>query len=264
VGVPVALAAIASAIGSYGIMDRLFLFAAPLTLIAYASLLAWIVVAIPARATGPALLGVSAAVALLVTPAHVRRVRHPVFYSVGKQVIADVDSMSRGEPVYIAARSFPLWVFYTTDWRAPDEARLRWAASIGGAGSPAHNNASSRGRARASEARTLKRSYRGRTEIVGLPTGRQYRTTTRTLNPSLAPADWALPLEPDSGWAEVEVDRMASVAHARLWVFGSHMFSLDGAEPALVAELQRRGVRLVMERRQGGTVAYQVEFPGEP
>jgi hypothetical protein len=58
--------------------------------------------------------------------------------------------------------------------------------------------------------------------------------------------------------------RMASVARPRLWVFGSHMFALDGAEPALVAALQQRGVRLVMERRQGSTVAYQVEFPGEP
>ena len=42
------------------------------------------------------------------------------------------------------------------------------------------------------------------------------------------------------------------------------MFALDGAEPGLVAELQRRNVRLVMERRQGSTVAYHVEFPGEP
>ena len=42
------------------------------------------------------------------------------------------------------------------------------------------------------------------------------------------------------------------------------MFALDGAEPSLVAEMQRRGVRLIMQRRQGSTVAYQVEFPGEP
>jgi hypothetical protein len=42
------------------------------------------------------------------------------------------------------------------------------------------------------------------------------------------------------------------------------MFALDGAEPGLVAELQKRGVRLIMERRQGSTVAYQVEFPGDP
>jgi hypothetical protein len=42
------------------------------------------------------------------------------------------------------------------------------------------------------------------------------------------------------------------------------MFALDGAEPALVGEMQRRGVRLIMERRQGTTVGYEVEFPGEP
>jgi hypothetical protein len=101
-------------------------------------------------------------------------------------------------------------------------------------------------------------------EIVGLPTGRQYRTSTRSLDPRLTPDQLALPLWPDSGWAEAEAGRMAAVARPRLWVFGSHMFALDGAEPGLVAELQRRNVRLVMERRQGTTVAYHVEFPGEP
>ncbi len=88
--------------------------------------------------------------------------------------------------------------------------------------------------------------------------------STRTLNPSLPLAEYALPLEPDTGWAELEVSRMASAAHNRIWVFGSHMFALDGAEPALVGEMQRGGVRLIMQRRQGTTVAYEVEFPGEP
>jgi len=264
VAVPLVLAAVACALGYYAVMDRLFLFAAPLTLLAYAAALSWIVAALPAPLTAPALVGVSAVLLSLVGPTHVRRVRHPVFHAVGKQVIADVDSMGRGEPVYIAARSFPLWVFYTTDWRAPDEERLRWAATIAAEGAPAHNNAPSRGRVRPDEARSLARTYHGRLEIVGLPTGRQYRTTTRTLDPSVGRAQWLLPLQPDTAWAEVEVNRMASAARGRLWVFGSHMFSLDGAEPALVAELERRGVRLVMERRQGSTVAYHVEFPGDP
>jgi hypothetical protein len=84
------------------------------------------------------------------------------------------------------------------------------------------------------------------------------------LNASLTAAEYAVPLEPDTGWAELEVSRMAATAHNRLWVFGSHMFALDGAEPALVGEMQRRGVRLIMERRQGTTVGYEVEFPDEP
>jgi len=188
----------------------------------------------------------------------------PKFGPVGKQVIAQVDGTSRDEPVYVAARSFPLWIFYTTDWNAPDEDRLRWAATIARAGGPAHNNAPSRGRVRPDEARDLSRRYRGRLELVGTPTGRQYRTSTRTLDPSLPFAKYALPLEPDTGWAELEVSRLASAAHNRIWVFGSHMFALDGAEPALVGEMQRRGVRLIMQRRQGTTVAYEVEFPGEP
>jgi hypothetical protein len=265
VAAPLVLAALACAIGRYAVMDRLFLFAAPLTVIAYASLLAWVVELVPTRLVTATLAAACAALALAAAPTLVRRMSHPVFNAVGKQVIAQVDSMSlQREPVYIAARSFPLWVFYTTDWRAPDEARLTWAAMIARADGPAHNNAPSRGRVRPDEARELSRLYRGRVELVGTPTGRQYRSSTRTLNRSLTAAEYALPLEPDTGWADLEVDRMASVAHNRLWVFGSHMFALDGAEPALVGEMQRRGVRLIMERRQGTTVGYEVEFPGQP
>jgi hypothetical protein len=73
-----------------------------------------------------------------------------------------------------------------------------------------------------------------------------------------------MPALSDSGWARPEVSRMAAVARPRLWVFGSHMFALDSAEPELVAELQARRVNLLMERRQGTTVGYQVEFPAEP
>jgi len=264
VAIPLVLATLACAVGRYAVMDRLFLFAAPLTMIAYASLLGWVVELVPKRAVATTLTATCAALALAAAPTLAGRIAHPVFYAVGKQVIAQVDGTSRDEPVYVAARSFPLWIFYTTDWNAPDEDRLRWAATIARAGGPAHNNAPSRGRVRPDEARDLSRRYRGRLELVGTPTGRQYRTSTRTLNPSLPLAEYALPLEPDTGWAELEVSRLASAAHNRIWVFGSHMFALDGAEPALVGEMQRRGVRLIMQRRQGTTVAYEVEFPGEP
>ncbi|MDF2775909.1 MAG: hypothetical protein K0S86_5410, partial [Geminicoccaceae bacterium] len=129
----------------------------------------------------------------------------------------------------------------------------------------AHNNAPTRERAvSVVEALMLARPYRGRVELVGLPTGRQYRTSTRSLSPSVRLEELAVPSQPDTGWALVEAQRMAIAAKPRAWVFGSHMFGADGAEPELVAELQRRGVRLLMQRRQGSTVAYHVEFPAEP
>ena len=264
VALPLVLAAGATTFGLYAVMDRLLLFAAPLTLLAYASLVARVAELVPQASRTSALAAACGSIIVAAAPTHARRVANPVFYGVGKQVIADVDSMARAEPVYVTARTFPLWVYYTTDWRNPDVERLRWAASIGGAGAPAHNNAPPRGRVPSADVSMPARSYRGRTEIVGVPTGRQYLTTTRTLDPKLAPADYAVPSQVDAGWAEREVGRMASAARPRLWVFGSHMFALDGAEPALVAELQRRGVRLVMERRQGTTVAYHVEFPADP
>lgn len=264
VGGPTLLVVMASAFRFYPVMDRLMLFAAPLTLIAYAAAVARAVDLTPSRIRPAALVGVGGMVALANARTHATRIAQPVFSGVGKDVLADVDSMSHGDPVYLAARSLPLWVFYTTDWRAPDRERLAWAASIGRSGGPAHNNAPPSGRVRRSDAARLAREYRGRVELVGLPTGRQYVTSTRVLDPRLSPQDYATPAQPDSGWAELEVDRMASVATPRVWVFGSHMFALDGAEPGLVAELQRRGVRLIMERRQGTTVGYHVEFPSEP
>ena len=264
VATPLLFAGSATAVGLYAVMDRLFLFAAPLTLMALASLVASAVELVPQRSRNAALAGAFGAIVLATAPTHARRIAKPVFYAVSAQIVADVDSMARGEPVYIAARSFPLWIFYTTNWRRPDAERLRWAASIAGAGAPAHNNAASRGRVGSADTAALARRYRGRTEIVGLPTGRQYLTTTRVLDARVRPSDYAVPAVVDSGWPELEVTRMAAAARPRLWVFGSHMFALDGAEPSLVAELQRRGVRLLMERRQGSTVAYHVEFPSGP
>jgi hypothetical protein len=262
---PLILAAGACAVGSYAVMDRLFLFAAPLTLTAVAVVVAELTERVHVERRTYALLATCAAIAAIVAPTLIRRIRQPVFYAVGTQIIADIDSMSKGDAVYVAARSFPLWIYYTTDWTAPDVDRLKWAASIGGAGAPAHNNAPSRGgRVQAYEATRLARRYRGRMEIVGLPTGRQYVSSTRSLDPSIPASEQAIPAQSDSGWARLEVSRMAAVARPRLWVFGSHMFALDSAEPELVAELQARRVNLLMERRQGTTVGYQVEFPAEP
>jgi len=264
-GAPLVLAAGACAIGSYAVMDRLFLFAAPLTLTVLAVVVAALIDRARADRRAYALAASCAAMAAIAGPTLVQRAKQPVFYAVGKQIIADIDSMSKGDAVYVAARSFPLWVYYTTDWAVPDTNRLKWASSIGGAGAPAHNNAPSRGgRVRPYEATRLARPYRGRMEIVGLPTGRQYATSTRSLDASIPAAGQATPARPDSGWAQLEVSRMAAVARPRLWVFGSHMFALDSAEPEIVSELQRRGVKLLMERRQGSTVGYQVEFPAEP
>jgi len=244
------------------VMDRLYLFAAPIVLLGLSVLVRVASEQSTTRWRHPVFAALALFVAAVTAEAHVERVTAPVFHGVGKQVVADVDSMSRGDAVYVAARSFPLWIYYTTDWKSPDRERLAWAASIGGAGKAAHNNAPPRGHpVEAAEAVALARPYRGRTEIVGLPTGRQYRTSTRTLDATLTPAQYALPLTPDSAWSAVEVGRMAAVARPKIWVFGSHMFALDGAEPGLVADLQRRGVRLLMERRQGSTVAYHVEFP---
>ena len=134
---PLVMAALASAIGMYPVMDRLFLFAAPLTFIAYASLAVHALERLPERTTPLAVVAACAALALVVAPTHVRRIKQPVFYGVGKQVVADVDSMSRGDAIYVAARSFPLWLYYTTDWTNPDVGRLRWGASISGAGAHA-------------------------------------------------------------------------------------------------------------------------------
>jgi hypothetical protein len=249
---PLALAAIACAVGRYAVMDRLFLFAAPLDRLCV--LLAWVV----DRSTGRRRRSRLRVPRSRSRPADARG---PHFASGvlcrGQARHRQVDGRSRDEPVYIAARSFPSGLLHHR-LGAPDQDRLRWAAMIARAGGPATTTTVAQARA---DGWDLSRRY----AAVQARGHANWATVSddANLNPSLTAVN-TLPLEPDTGWAELEVSRMASAAHNRLWVFGSHMFALDGAEPALVAEMQRRGVRLIMERRQGSTVAYQVEFPGEP
>ena len=93
VAAPLVLATLACAVGCYAVMDRLFLFAAPLTLMAYASLLAWVVDLPPTQAGAATLAAACSALALTAAPTLMSRISHPVFYAVGKEVIAQVDAI---------------------------------------------------------------------------------------------------------------------------------------------------------------------------
>ena len=124
-----------------------------------------------------------------------------------RRLVQEIRTRPDGAPVYVYALGFPAWVVYTTDWGAPDIPRLQWAAQLAGPGGPAFGNAQSRGRPVRCEGDSLTRSYGGRTEIIGIPTGIQVTAVLR---------DWR-PM-PDSGWAANEARRIRAIATSTAWI----------------------------------------------
>src|SRR5207249_1781877 len=102
-------------------------------------------------------------------PLDIALVAHPTAFENVRPLVREFERQSAvGEPIYVFAASLPAWVFYTTDWTAPDTARLTRMARLGSSGGPAFENAAPRGRAIRSEGDSLIYSFRSGGEIVGL------------------------------------------------------------------------------------------------
>jgi hypothetical protein len=137
------------------------------------------------------------------------------------------------EPIYVHPGALPAWAFYTTDWAAPDTARLAFLSRIGSSGGGAFENAPSRG-AVIGEGEGLIRTYRGRKEIFGVPVGLQLHAflgRTKAL--------------PDSGWTEHEIRRIRSEADSAVWLLLAH---LSGHGPEMEFLEEMRGNSLSEER----------------
>jgi hypothetical protein len=221
------LAAIgASFVGIYPVSLRLMLFAGPLVLLLLASGLQAVTEGLrePRARRAWVLIGATLAVPLSAIsllqltrypPEDVRALTHQLQQRRG------------GEPAYIFAGSIPPWLFYSTEWAAPDCGRLRFGARLAAAGGPAFENAPSRGEVRAGEGTGLEYASAGGPELYGLPTGIEW-------TPSLGP----LKREPDAGWADTEATRIVAAGTRAMWVLMSH---LVGGETALLRALERRG-----------------------
>jgi 4-amino-4-deoxy-L-arabinose transferase-like glycosyltransferase len=151
-----------------------------------------------------------------------------------------------GEPVYVLAGAIPAWAMYTTNWRAPDTARLDYLSHIGRAGGPAFENAPSRGHRVVREGNDLTYPTRWGPEIYGIPHGLEARVFGLT-NPL-----------PDSGWAENEVRRIREVASPGAWLILSHFY---GPEGQLLSALDASGGHLTYKDFRNGAALFHYEFP---
>jgi hypothetical protein len=147
----------------------------------------------------------------------------------------------RGDvPLYVYARSIPVWAFYATDWTQPGSARwIQRAADLGGA---SFENAEARGHPVEDEGEAQG------SVLLGVSTGVQFRP------------GFSGPLPPvDPGWAAHEARRIRAVAQPRVWLLFSH--TVDAGDQLLRAELEQQGAVLVDQLTSGGAAAYEYRFP---
>ncbi len=246
---PLAALILASALHRYPVSARLLLFLAPAVVLTLAAALAaagerWPVGtrAVVARSLAAALPLTFAAVAL----------SHPFRTPRTRLAARELERLaSSGEPVYVINSAIPHWVFYTTDWSAPDTAYLRVVNELTDVEGPAFHNSPSRGRpVGAEEGAGLVLRRGGRLEVFGLPPGMrriQVSGGTRVEQAS-----------PDSGWAVREAERIRGVAQPVVWLFVAGTFA--GFEDDLLASLRRAGGVPDVQVASGGTEIYRFRF----
>jgi hypothetical protein len=246
--IPYGAVAIASALGKYPIAERLLLFLAPLLFMVYAVALVFLTRCLPARARSIASLALVPLLLAWRAESVLEFVAHPPMTSGdSRDVISRAEQGNHGEPVYLYAEGVPLWMFYTTDWRVPDKARLRWAARA----QALAPTAPVRGREVAADGLedNLARDYRGRRELIGFPSGAE---ALAGVEPETVSA------QPHPGWAESEVARLLRVAAERsAWLFIASASDVEVED--LIAALARRG-GVVDYRRGEVSMVYRIRF----
>ena len=254
----------ASALGAYPVAPRLVLFLAPVVLLTYGTAVtavidAWL------GPTSPAGLrlrnAVYAVLVLFVAWWRFNALReeavHPRRYEDTRDMIAFYLRRAGSDPVYLYAGGVPSWAFYTTDWRAPNTARLAWLANVAGPSGPAFENIASRGRRVSHEGDSLVYETQGRLELIGIGIGAEY------LEGQGRPHS-----VPDSGWAENEARRLREAVDRRAdggrsaWVYFTH--HSDVQREALLAALRRIGASAVVVRSADTAVLYHVTFEPQP
>jgi hypothetical protein len=168
-----------------------------------------------------------------------------------RPLIERVDREAGSAPVYVYHRATPAWIFYTTDWSAPDTARLRWAARVAGPHGLGFTNGATLGPRDMEQTAGLARPYRGRLELLGAHSGSQGRMWQSYVPP-----------HPDSGWAEVEARRMRSAAAPNAWMVLAdyHHPPQDDAD-ALIAAVERLGGRLTHTTAASEAKVVTITFP---
>jgi 4-amino-4-deoxy-L-arabinose transferase-like glycosyltransferase len=198
----------ASALGLYPIATRLMLFAFPLLIILAA--VGIMVAATTVHRLAPRV-PTRWLATLLVLPAIITGLTWSMVRERDQQILPLLQKLNsrwrRGDAIYVYHRIVPAWLFYSTDWAAPDIGQLAWAMRISGPGKLGHENGPRRGPRPRGEGSELVYDLRGRKILLGTSSGVQGR-----------PMFGYLPRQPDRGWAANEAQRMQNAAHSRVWI----------------------------------------------
>ena len=198
----------ASALGRYPIATRLMLFAFPLFIILAA--VGIMVAATTVHRLAPRVPARWVAT-LAVLPAIITGLTWAMVRESDQQILPLLQKLNsrwrRGDAIYVYHRIVPAWLFYSTDWTAPDIEQLAWAMRVSGPGKLGHENGPTRGPRLRGEGSELVYDLRGRRILLGTSSGVQGR-----------PMFGYLPRQPDRGWAANEAQRMQNAAHSRVWI----------------------------------------------
>jgi hypothetical protein len=163
-----------------------------------------------------------------------------------RPLITSLQTLRRpGQPVYVFAGAIPAWAMYTTDWMAPDRARLEYLERIGRADGPAFENAPSRSRRVTREGDELRYNTLAGPELYGIADGLEARAFGLTN------------YVPDPGWADNEARRIGEAANPDAWLLFTHFY---GPEGQLLDALEARGARSTYKSVRNGAVLLRYEF----
>jgi 4-amino-4-deoxy-L-arabinose transferase-like glycosyltransferase len=247
---PIAFALVASMFRRYPVAPRLFLFAAPFVAVILAAGVERGRMRLAAGASAPRLvlevLVVLWFITIGVLSANTSRLWAPPTRPLIQELRRErVDH----EPLYVFSGAVPAWLFYTTHWEDPSDtsfamtvaAAERWDGN-------AFQNAASRGHAVAdTEGGRLIGVQDGFPVVIGLSTGIAWRE-----------GQWLSQLQPDSGWAEREAERIDTVTDSSCWLLFSQLVRRE--VPLLTHALAARHGQVILERGSRGALLYRVRF----
>ena len=164
-----------------------------------------------------------------------------------RELISSIRPRRQGEPIYVMARAVPAWVFYTTNWNAPDYGRLTWFARAASSTGLAFENRPSRGHPIDREGDSLIYPTPEGLEVIGIGAGMQYLQYTSAVEP-----------RPDDGWARNEVRRIRDVATPRAWVVLAHYAIVQRDE--LLQAIRDAGGMVTGATVAQNALAWHVEF----
>jgi Dolichyl-phosphate-mannose-protein mannosyltransferase len=141
------------------------------------------------------------------------------------------------EGIYVFHTVVPAWLFYSTDWSAPNQRQLSWAMQISGPGGVGHENGPSRGPRTAGEGSDLTYVLNRHPVLLGTSSGMQGR-----------PLFGYSQAQPDPGWVRNESRRIRNAASPKIWLIIGNATQAD-VDPA--------NILLNAMRAEGGRVNYR-------